>query len=104
MVLVRDRCSEQREDAVPGGLHDVAAVATHRIDHQLQRWIDDRARLLGVEVLFQFSRALDVSEQRGHRLALAVKRLAGRLLGCYSDTGRAWLRCRNLWGIGRSGV
>ena len=31
------RCAEQREDAVARRLHDVAVVATHRLDHQLQR-------------------------------------------------------------------
>ena len=35
MVLVGDRRAEQREDAVAGGLHDVAVVAMDRIDHQL---------------------------------------------------------------------
>ncbi len=72
MVLVRDRRAEQREDAVAGGLHDVAVVAMDRVDHQLQRRIDDRARRLRVEVLHQFRRALDVGEQRGDRLALAL--------------------------------
>ena len=73
MVLVRDRRAEQREDPVAGGLHDVAVVAMHRVDHQLQRRIDDRARFFGVEVLLQLGRALDVGEQRRDRLALAVR-------------------------------
>ena len=72
MVLVRDRRAEQREDAVAGGLHDVAVVAMDRVDHQPQRRIDNRARLLGVEVLHQLHRALDVGEQRRDRLALAL--------------------------------
>ena len=55
MVLVRDRRAEQREDAIAGGLHDVAVVAAHRIDHQFQRRVDDRAGFLGIEVLLQFS-------------------------------------------------
>ena len=32
---MRDRRAEQREDAVAGGLHDVAVVAMDRVDHQL---------------------------------------------------------------------
>jgi hypothetical protein len=57
-----DGRAEQGEDAVAGRLHDVAVVAVHRVDHQLQRRIDDRSRLLGVEVLHQLHRTLDVGE------------------------------------------
>ena len=74
MVLMRDRRAEQREDAVAGRLRDVAAIAMHRRHHQLQHRVDDRARLLGIEVAHQLGRALDVGEQRGDRLALAVER------------------------------
>ena len=51
MVLVGDRRAEQREDAVAGGLHDVAVVAMHRLHHQLERRIDDCARFFGVKIL-----------------------------------------------------
>ena len=57
----------------PVDLHDVAVVAADRVDHQLQRGIDNRARFFGVEVLLQLGRSLDVGEQRGDRLALAVR-------------------------------
>ena len=73
MVLVRDRRAEQREDAVAGALHDVAVVAAHRVDHQLERRVDNRARFFGIEILFELGRALDVREQRGDRLALAFE-------------------------------
>ena len=53
MVLVRHRGAEQREDAVAGGLHDVAVVTMDGIHHQPQRGIDNRARFLGIEVLHQ---------------------------------------------------
>ena len=43
-----------------------------RVDHQPERRIDNRARLLRVEVLHQLGRALDVREQRRHRLALPL--------------------------------
>jgi hypothetical protein len=45
-----------------------------RVDHQLQRRIDDRACFLGIEVAHQFGRALDVREQRRDSLALTVER------------------------------
>ena len=70
---MRYRRAEQREDAIARGLHDISVVAMHRGDHQLQCRIDDRARLLRIEVLLQFGRALDVREQRGDRLALAIR-------------------------------
>ncbi|HUA35508.1 MAG TPA: hypothetical protein VMA09_18000 [Candidatus Binataceae bacterium] len=78
MVLVRNRRPEQGEDSVAGRLHDISIIAPHGVDHQLERRIDDLARLLGVEVLLQFGRALDVGEQCGHRLALAFENFAGR--------------------------
>jgi hypothetical protein len=69
------RCAEQREDAVARRLHDVAVVATHRLDHQLQRRVDNRARFLGVEFLHQFGRALDVGEQRCNRYSTVLARV-----------------------------
>ncbi len=76
MVLMGDRRAdaEQRENAVAGRLHHVTVVAMRRVDHQLERRIDERARLLGIEVAHQFRRALDIREQRRHRLALALQR------------------------------
>jgi hypothetical protein len=84
MILVRDRCTEQREAAVAGGLRNVAAVVPHRFDHQLERRIDDRARLFGIEILHQIHRALDIREQRRHRLALALEVFRGGRLS-YSN-------------------
>ncbi len=68
---MRDRRPEDRENTVAGRLHDVAVVATHRVDHQLQCRVNNRARFLGVEILLQLGRALDVREQRRDNLALA---------------------------------
>jgi hypothetical protein len=67
---MRHRRPEQREDAVASGLHDVAIVAAHRLDHQLQRRVDNRAHLLGVEFFHQLGRALDIRKQGGDGLAL----------------------------------
>jgi hypothetical protein len=87
MILMRHRRPEQRKDAVAGGLHDVAVVAVDGVHHQLESGIDDSARFLGVEVLHQLHRALDVGEQRRHRLALAFDRVSGVALGIEVDDG-----------------
>ena len=78
MVLMSHWRAEQSEDSVAGRLRDVTAVAMHRRHHKLQHRIDDRARLLGIEVAHQLGRALDVGEQRGDRLALAFKSIGLR--------------------------
>ena len=79
MILMRDRRAEQREDSVAGGLHDVTVVAMHRVDHQFQRGIDNRARLFGIETLHQVHRSLDIREQRRHGFALAARSVLGSL-------------------------
>ena len=86
MILVRERRAEHRENPVAGGLHDVAVVAAHRVDHQLERGIDDRARLFRIEILLELGRSLDIREQRGDRLALALGDFATMLPGTYSDS------------------
>ncbi len=70
---MRNWRAEQCEDAVAGALHDVAVVAPHRIDHQLEGRIDDRARLLRIEILPQLGRTLDVGEERSNHLALSLQ-------------------------------
>jgi hypothetical protein len=75
MVLVRGGRAEQGEDSVAGRLRNVAAVAMHRRHHKLQHRVDDRARLLGIEIAHQLCRALDISEQRRDGLALALERV-----------------------------
>jgi len=59
MVFARYGSSEQYEDAVPGILH-VAIIVLGSIDHYFQSWVDDRARLLRIEVLLEIGRAFDV--------------------------------------------
>src|SRR5215469_8411064 len=51
MVLVRNRCTEKRENAVASRLHNVTVVAMDRVDHHFERRIDNLTRVLGVEVL-----------------------------------------------------
>jgi hypothetical protein len=69
---MRDRCAEQGEDTVAGGFGDVAVVTMHCVHHQLEGRVDDGAGFLRVEVLDQVHRALDVGEQCGDGLALAI--------------------------------
>jgi hypothetical protein len=73
-----------RKNAVAGGLHDITVVAVDGINHQLECGIDDRAGFFGVEVLHQLHRALDVREESGDGLTLAVER---RCLGVLSNDG-----------------
>ena len=71
MIFMSDRCAKQRENSVTGRLDNVPVVAMNRIDHELQRWIDNRASYFGIEIAHQLGGALDIGEQRGHALALA---------------------------------
>jgi hypothetical protein len=62
MVFMSHRCAEQCEEAVAGGLGDVAAIPLNRVNHQPQRRIDDCSRLFGVQILHQVHGAFDVGE------------------------------------------
>src|SRR6516225_9817758 len=73
MILMRNRCSEKRKDAIAGRLHDEAAVTMDRVDHQLECWIDNRSGIFRVEILHKLHRALDVCEQRRNGLALPFR-------------------------------
>jgi hypothetical protein len=86
MVFMRHRRTEQRENAVAGGLHDIPVVAVNCIDHQLERGIDDRARLFRIEIAHQLGRTFDIREQRRDGLALALDRSRSVWLGCYANS------------------
>jgi len=62
IVLVRDRHAEQREDALAGGLRNIAIVVMNRFHHELERGVDDRPRLFGIDALLKFHRAFDLGE------------------------------------------
>ena len=89
VILVGDGRTEQRENAIAGRLHDVAVVVLHRVDHEAQRWIDDAAGFLGVELLHQFGGALDIGEQGGDGFAFALQRagIGYILFRCDADIG-----------------
>jgi hypothetical protein len=80
MVLVGDGRAEQSEDAVTGRLRNIAAVAMHRRHHKMQDRVDDRPRLLGIEIAHQLRRALDVGEECRDRLALTLQAFRGLAL------------------------
>ena len=73
MVFVRDRRPEQRENPVARRLNDMTIVAPHRLDHELQRGIHERASFLWIEILLQTRRVDDVDEQRSDKLALSFR-------------------------------
>jgi hypothetical protein len=55
MVFVGNRRAEQREDAVARRLDDIAIVMAYCLDHEFERRVYDRSRLLRVEVLHELS-------------------------------------------------
>ena len=71
MILMGNRRPKQGKDTVAGGLNDVAVVATHRIDHQLEGRVDDGARFLGIQILLKAGGVYDVDEERRDEFALA---------------------------------
>src|SRR5262245_20153682 len=87
VILVRDRCAEQRHDPVAHYLIDRALVAVDGLHHQLEHWIKDLARFLGVTVGEQLHGTLEVREEHRDLFALPLQRgfrghdLLGEVLG-----------------------
>ena len=73
VVLVGERRAEQRHDPIAHDLVDGALVAVHGLHHPFQHGIEQLARLLGVAIGEQFHRALEVGEEHGDLLALALQ-------------------------------
>ena len=92
MVLVRQRCTEERHDPVAHDLVHRALIAVDGLHHALQHRIEDLARLLGIAVGEQLHRALEVGEEHRDLLALAFQGgLGGEdLLGEVRCTTRGW--------------
>ena len=53
VVFMCDRRAAQGEDAVAGGLDDVAAIALHLLHHQREDRVDNRASFLGASCAFR---------------------------------------------------
>jgi hypothetical protein len=106
MVLMGHRGAEQCENSVARRLRNVAAVAMYRLHHKMQHRVDDRARLLGIEVAHHLGRILDVGEQRGDGLALALDCFRGLALGRDANArlNRNGLGRCDLWLGGREAI
>ena len=78
MILERERCAEQRHDAVAHHLVDRALVAVHRLHHPFEHGIQQLARFLRVAIGQQLHRTLQIGEQHRDLLALAFQRLLGQ--------------------------
>jgi hypothetical protein len=87
MILVSNRGAEQGEDTIARRLHNVAAVVPHGSNHEPERGVDNFSRFFRVEVLHQFHRSLDVSEERSHRLAFTIDYVRVGLLGQEANPG-----------------
>ena len=74
MVLVGERGAEQRHDAVAHHLVDGALVAVDGLHHALEDRVEELAGLLGIAVGEQLHRALEIGEEHGDLLALALER------------------------------
>ena len=72
VVLVGDRGAEDGHDPVAGEFVDGALEAVHLVGEDREEALHDLAPLLGVVLLGQVHRALDVGEEHGDLLALAV--------------------------------
>jgi hypothetical protein len=73
VILVSNRCAEQRHDAVARVLVDRAFEAVDAVGQDFEEAIHDPVQLLGIDRLGQLHRALHVREQDGDLLALALE-------------------------------
>ena len=101
VVLVGEGRSKQCHDPVAHDLVDGAFVAVHGFHHPFEDRVQELARLLRIAVGEHLHRALQVGEQHGHLLPLALQRALGR-----EDLLREVLRCvgsggAKLWRGGR---
>jgi hypothetical protein len=109
VVFVGDRRPEQRHDSVTRVLVDRALEAMHVFGEDLEEAVEERVPLLGVELLGELGRTLQIGEEHRHLLALALEGglgaedLVGEVLGGVVE-GVALGRCRSAqWGGFRAG-
>ncbi len=108
VVLVGERRAEQRHDPIAHHLVDGAFVAVDGFHHPLEHGIEQLARFLGVAISEQLHRALQVGEEHGDLLALALEGglggedLLGEVPGGIAlrnaESGRGRLGCRTTLG------
>ena len=90
VVLVRDRCAEERHDAVARVLVDRSLEAVHVVREDLEEAVEDAVPRLRVELLGELHRTLHIREEHGHLLTFALECAAA---------GQDPLR-QVLWGVG----
>ena len=100
MVFVRQRCTEQRHDAVAHHLVDRALVAVHGVHHGVQGRVQEGWAALGVEVADQLRRAFEIGKEHRDLLALAFQRAARGENFLGQIGGRVGKGCGGLTGIG----
>ena len=94
VVLLRERSSEQRHDAVAGELVDGAPEAPNLTDEDVHEAVDDLRPRLDVELLLKLHRALDVGKQHGQLLTLALGLVAHPTRGVAPGSGAVRGRVR----------
>ena len=77
MILVGDRRAEEGHDPVAHDPVHGALVAVDRLNHAFEHRVEELLRVLGVAVSKQLHRTLDVGEQHGDLLALALEGCPG---------------------------
>jgi len=98
MVLMGNRRSEHRKNAVTGQLHYVTVVAMYSAHHKVQYRVDNGAGLLRVELTDKLHRALNVGEERGDRLALALDGVGRQAFNAGSNSYCVfWCRQHSSW-------
>jgi hypothetical protein len=78
MILMRERCAEERHDPVAHDLVHGALVAVNRFHHPLGDRIQKLSGLLGVAVCEQLHRPLQIGEEHCDLLALALQHASRR--------------------------
>jgi hypothetical protein len=78
MILVGQGRSEEGHDPVAHHLVNGALVVMDGFHHSLEHWIEDLSRFLGIAVGKKLHRSLEVGEENGHLLTLALEGCPGR--------------------------
>ena len=73
VILVGERGAEERHDPVAHDLVDRTLVLVNRLDHALEDGVENLARLFRIAVRQELQRALEIGEEDGHLLALALE-------------------------------
>ena len=77
MVLVSDRCAEERHDPIAHVLIHGPFEAVHAVGEDREEALHDPVPVFGVDRLGEIHRPLNVGEQHRHLLPLALEGTAG---------------------------